>query len=105
MQKEIWLSGLRKLWVLSRYLFVQPLFLVPTLGSIIQHTLMCMEVSAEDKAEVFIMTDTSTAGSKRGEFQSQTRSVRLSMHPTIHPPTFLKRGSQVLLTVAAAVLQ
>lgn len=108
MQKEIWRSGLRKLWVLSQCLFVQPLFLVPTVGSarsVVQHTLMCAEVSAEDKAEVFTVTDTSTAGSKRGEFQSQTRPVRLSMHPTIHPPTFLKRGSRVLLTVAAAVLR
>lgn len=33
MQKEIWLSVFRKQWVLSQYLLVQPLFLVPILGS------------------------------------------------------------------------
>lgn len=33
MQKEIWLRVFRKLWGLSQYLFVQPLFLVPILGS------------------------------------------------------------------------
>lgn len=46
-----------------------------------------MKVSTEDKANFFIMTNMSTAGSKKGEFQSQTRSVCPFIHPSIYPPS------------------
>jgi len=56
-----------------------------------------MEVSTEDKANFFIMTNLSMAESKRGEFQSQILralcpsvcpSIHLSViHPSIHLPS------------------
>lgn len=45
-----------------------------------------MEVSTEDKANFFVMTDLNMAGSKRVEFQSQ---ILLALCPSIHPPIHL----------------